>query len=356
MHRALRLAVLTGASTLALAFAGSALAAYTPQFIVSHTPSNVSSASTTITIKQTRDDDATAKVTFYAPQGYTGVLGQAAGTKLGTVAAHVQATLISQDAILPINGDVVAASSTQTLANGIPIALASQACTGTPTHSAFWLLALEASGQKLEVPVFIDTTAGPEAAFAQFKLQVCLPTPAAATFGAKVLDAALTVSNVFTAPVSPGQYVWPAIFTPYSSSAGPINPAGTVQSRAIVRLPGQITLKGKITSKKKRTASFTGSVTENRTGVGGARVQLLLGTAVGFTATTKANGSYVFALKKKGKKGTTTFRARVTVPERSITAVGCALTVPNLPAAPAGCVSAIASPFTATSGAVKIKL
>ena len=352
MHRALRIAALAGASTLALAFAGSALAAYTPQFIVSHTPSNVSSASTTITIKQTRDDDATAKVTFYVPQGYSGVLGQAAGTKLGTVAAHVQATAISQDAILPINGDVISASNADAA-----VAAASLQCTGTTTHSAFWVLALEASGQKLSVPVFIDTTAGPEAAFAQFKLQVCLPPPATATFGAKLLDAALTLSNVFTAPVSTGQYIWPAFFTPYSSAAGPINPAGTVQSRAVVRLPGQITLKGKITSKKKRTASFTGSVTENRAGVGGARVQLLIGAPVAFSATTKANGSYVFLLKKKGKKASTTsFRARVTVPERSITVVGCALSVPGLPAAPAGCVSAFASAFTATSNAVKIRL
>jgi hypothetical protein len=32
------------------------------------------------------------------------------------------------------------------------------------------------------------------------------------------------------------------------------------------------------------------------------------------------------------------------------------LSVPGLPAAPAGCVSAVASPFTATSNAVKIRL
>ena len=350
MHRALRLVALVGASTLALAFAGSALAAYTPKFSVSHVPVNGSPA-TTITIEQTAAEDATAHVSFYVPLGYSGVLNQAVGTKLGTVAAHVQATAISQDAIVPVNGDVIVASNADAT-----IAGASTQCTGTTTHSAFWVLALEAAGQKLSVPVFVDEAAGPEATFAQFKLQVCLPPPAAATLGAKLLDAALTLSNVFTAPSSPGNYVWPAIFTPYASAAGPVNPVGTVQSRAVVRLPARITLKGKITSKKKRTASFTGAVTENSAAVAGARVQLLLGTTVGFTATTKANGSYAFSLKKKGKKGTTTFRARVTVPARSITAAGCALTVPNLPAAPAGCVSAIASPFTATSGAVKIKL
>jgi hypothetical protein len=350
MHRALRLVALVGATTLALAFAGSALAAYTPKFTVSHVPVN-GSPTTTITIEQTQAEDATAKVTFYAPVGYSGVLTQAAGTKLGTVAAHVQATAISQDAILPINGDVLVASSADAA-----IAAASTACTGTTTHSAFWVLALEASGQKLTVPVFIDATSGGEATFAQFKLQVCLPPPAAATFGAKLLDAALTVSNVFTAPSSPGTYVWPAFFTPYSSAAGPANLAGTVQSRAIVPLPAKITLKGKITSKKKRTASFTGSVTESSTAVPGAHVQLLAGTTVKSGAITKANGSYAIPLKKTGKRGTTTFRVRVTVPARSITAAGCALPVPNLPAAPAGCVSAIASPFTATSGAVRIKL
>ncbi|HVD05444.1 MAG TPA: hypothetical protein VNB89_05490, partial [Gemmatimonadaceae bacterium] len=319
MHRALRLVALVGASTFALAFAGSALAAYTPKFTISHVPVN-GSPTTTITIEQTQAEDATAKVTFYAPQGYSGVLTQAAGTKLGTVAAHVQATAISQDAILPINGDVIVASNADAT-----VAAASTACTGTTTHSAFWVLALEASGQKLSVPVFVDATTGGEATFASFKLQVCLPPPAAATFGAKLLDAALTVSNVFTAPSSPGDYVWPAFFTPYSSAAGPANPVGTVQSRAVVRLPARITLKAKV-SKKKRTASFTGSVTENSAGVAGARVQLLLGTKVGFTATTKANGSYALSLKKKGKKATTTFRARVTVPARSITAEGCALT------------------------------
>jgi hypothetical protein len=352
MHRALRLAVLVGVSMFALALTGSALAAYTPRFSVSHTPSNVSSASTTITIQQTREDDATAKVTFYVPQGYSGVLGQAAGTKLGTVASSVQATAISQDAILPINGDVLAASNADAT-----IAAASQQCTGTTTHSAFWVLALEASGQRLSVPVFIDTTAGPEAAFAQFKLQVCLPPPATATFGAKLLSAKLTLANVFTAPVSAGQYIWPAFFTPYATAAGPINAAGTVQARGIVRLPGAIRLAGKITSKKKRTVRLSGSVTENRVGVIGASVQLLIGTRVVARTTTRGpNGTYVVALKKRGRVTTTIFRARVVVPERSIGVVGCSIAVTGLPPAPAGCVSATTNGFTATSAGVRIRL
>jgi hypothetical protein len=343
--------VLFGVSAFALALSGSALAAFTPKFIVSHTPSNVSSAATTISIQTTRDDDAIAKLTFYVPQGYSGVLGQAAGTKLGTVASTVQATAISQDAILPINGDILAASNTDPA-----VAAASASCTGTTTHAAFWVLALEASGQKLSVPVFIDTVSGAEAAFAQFRLQVCLPPPATATFGAKLLTATLSLTNVFTTPVSPGQYIWPAIFTPYAAASGPANPAGTVQARAVVRLPGAVRLTGKITSKKKRTVRFTGSVTENSVGVAGARVQLLIGTKVSFRATTKANGSYTVSLRKRGKKSTSVFRAQVTVPARAVTVTGCAVAIPNLPAAPAGCVSATASAFTATSNAVRIRL
>jgi hypothetical protein len=352
MSRATRLALTVCAALAALAFSSSALAAYTPRFSVTHTPFNVSASTTVINIQQTRDDNATAKVTFYVPQGYSGVLGQAPGTKLGTVASTVQATLISADAVLPINGDVLAASGTDAT-----IAAASQACTGTTTHSAFWVLSLEASGQRLAVPVFIDTTAGPEAAFAQFKLQVCLPPPAAATFGAKLLTAKLTLANIFTAPVTAGQYIWPAIFTPYASNSGPISPAGTVQARGVVRLPGQLTLTGKVTNKKKRTIRLSGRVTENGAGVAGATVQILIGTKVAFTARTSATGNWAIGLRKRGAKSVTTFRGRVNVAERLVTAAGCAANVPNLPAAPAGCVSASASSWTALSrGSFRVRI
>jgi hypothetical protein len=336
----------------ALAFSSSALAAYAPRFVVTHSPHNVSSASTTITISQTRNDEATAKVTFYVPQGYTGILGQTPGAQLGTVRATVQATQISQDAILPINGTVVAASGADPT-----IAAASQQCTGTTTHAAFWVLALEASGQRLQVPVFIDTLTGPEAAFAQFRLQVCLPPPATATFGAKLLTAALTLSNVFAAPTAQGQFVWPAIFTPYASNAGPINPAGTVQSRAVVRLPGQMTLAGRVANRRQRLITITGRVSENLTPVAGARVELLIGNRVAFRTTTRANGTYRFSLRKRGRASTTTFRGRVIVPQRSVTAAGCAIQIPNLPAAPGGCVTATAGAWRANArGSFRVRL
>ena len=261
MHRALRLAVLTGASTLAFAFAGSAFAAYAPQFIVSHTPSNVSAASTTITIKQTRDDDATAKVTFYVPQG---LLGRARpGSR--DEARDGRRTRAG-------NRDLAGRDPADQRRRDRRVERGRRGCgcfNAVHRHGhALGLLGPRSRGLGPEAlgPGVHRHDRRPRSRLRAVQAAGLPAAPAAATFGAKLLDAALTLSNVFTAPVSPGQYVWPAFFTPYASAAGPIKPAGTVQSRAIVRLPGQVTLKGKITSKKKRTVTFTGSVTENSDG------------------------------------------------------------------------------------------
>jgi hypothetical protein len=333
----------------ALAVPSTALAAFKPKLVVSHTPPNVSASTTSILIQLTRDDDALAKLTFYVPLGYRGELTQAVNTQLGTVQSRVQATAISDDAIIPINGVVRVADGTQAA-----IAGASLQCTQTATHTAFWVLALEAAGQQLAVPVFVDTvSAGPEAAFASFKLQICLPPPATAAQGAKVLEATLALQNVFTAPTTAGQFVWPGIFTPYASKAGPINPAGTVEARGIVRLPAQVTLKGKITSKKKRTIRLSGTVTENRQGVAGVTVEILIGSRALLKVTTNGSGAFSVNLKRTGKgKVTTVFRARARVGARDATSVGCA----GPSGAPAGCVSATLGAFTANSPGVRIRL
>ena len=95
--------------------------------------------------------------------------------------------------------------------------------------------------------------------------------------------------------------------------------------------------------------AITGRVTENLTPVAGVTVQLMIGRRVVFRTRTRANGTYTFALRKRGRRSTTVFTARVSVPARSVTTVGCAVQIPNLPAAPAGCVSATASAWSASS-------
>ena len=355
MRRGFRAALLAACgAAAALAWSSSALAAYTPQFIVTHNPNNVASATTTIAINVPREDDATFKVTFYAPLGYQGVLGQAAGTQVGTVAASVQALRISPDAVLPLTGTIVTADPGPRAAN--------QCAPGA--HRAVWLLRLEAAGRTLEVPVYIDVPEGPEAAFASFKFQACLPSPflpeesGGAAFGAKLLNATLQLqSGLLTTPATAGRYVWPAIFTPWPSGPGLPNAAGTVQSRAVVQIPGQVTLRVQY-NRARNTWRLTGSVTENRVGVGGATVDILRGTRANrlgriLRVRTGANGSFA-ASGRLRPRVRTFFRARAVVPTRVNSTVGCAIALP-LPPAPGGCVSAVYSGFTAQSRVVSVR-
>jgi hypothetical protein len=355
MRRGFRTALLAaGGAAAALVWSGSALAAYTPQFIVTHNPNSVASATTVIAFDVPREDDATFKVTFYAPLGYQGVLGQAAGTQVGTVGANVQALRISPDAVLPLTGTIVTADAARYVAN--------QCAPGA--HRAVWLLRLEAAGRTLEVPVYLDVPEGAEASFASFKFQACLPSPylpeesGGAAFGAKLLNATLMLqSGLMTTPATPGRYVWPAIFTPWPAGPGLPNAAGTVQSRGVVQIPGQVTLRATY-NRARNTWRLTGAVTENRVGVGGATVQVFRGTRANrlgriLTVRSGANGSFA-ASGRLRPRVRTFFRARAVVPNRVNSTVGCAIALP-LPPAPGGCVAAVYSGFTAQSAVVSVR-
>ena len=354
MTRGTRVALAVAAAVGALGLTSTALAAYTPQLIVNHNPHNVASATTTITINVPRQDEATARVVFYAPLGYTGVLGQAAGTQLGTVSASVQALRISPDAILPLTGTIVTADPARYTTN--PCA--------PGTHRAVWLLRLEAAGRTLEVPVYIDVPTGAEASFASFRFIACLPSPhlpeeqGGAAFGAKLLNATLRLqSGLITTPTTAGRYVWPAIFTPWPAGPGLPNAAGTVQSRAVVLLPGQATLRVQY-NRRRNTWTLRGSVTENRAGVSGATVEILRGTRANrlgriLRIRSGANGNFAVTGRLR-PRARTFFRVRVVVPNRLNTTVGCSIAVP-LPATPGGCVSAVYSGYTVQSAVVSVR-
>jgi hypothetical protein len=356
MSRGTRFALAACALLGALAVSSSALAAYTPRLVVKHAPHSVAARTTTISIQVPREDDATAKVTFYAALGYRGVLGQAAGTQLGTVQATVQARAISPDAILPLSGvirtDNPANYTTNTCAPG--------------AHRAVWLLVLEAAGRTLNVPVYIDVPEGPEANFSTFKFQVCLPSPfvpeaqGGAAFGAKLLMATLTLQNgVIAAPTTAGRYVWPAFFSPYTTGAATVNAAGTVQARSVVQLGGRATLVARYVART-NTFRLSGSVLEFRIGVGGARVQIFKGLTTRrlrrvSNTTTRANGRWQTAGKLRPKRRTY-FRVRAVVPDRLISARGCALALPDLPTVPGGCVTAVYSGFTVQSRIISLRV
>jgi len=336
--------LVAAAAALSLAFAGSALGAYTPHLAITHTPLTLAGGGTTdLTISFDQTDDATAKVTIYVPQGYTGTLGQAAGTQLGTIDASIIASAISPTQPLPLKGVIQADDPAKYVANPC----------SPGTHEAVWLLRLQAAGTELAVPGYVDTVTAPtEAPLGKFKLQFCLPSPyipptaGGAMLGAKLVSATLHLSNLFALPSENGSYGWTAVTTPYTVGSGVPNAAGTVQARAFVQLPAQLSLKAKV---KKKLATLTGALRLNNTGLAGVRVSLLSGSSrsklkAAGSATTGAGGAFSF---RKTVRKTTYFRVKVTVATRSASCTGG---VPGIP-----CVGATANGFSAQSAIVRVK-
>ena len=337
-----RLIVPAVVAATALGLTGSALASYTPKLAVSQ-----SGAKTTIHVTIPKADDATLKLTIFAPSAAPATLGQAPGTQIGTVTALVNAKAISPDAILPLTGVVQVADGT-----AAPLALLATQCTQTTTHAATWLLVLTAAGQTLNVPAWVDPTSGAETAFGAGKIQVCLPSPdvpqaaGGAAFGAKLLDVKFAVNGIFGASAAPIA-TWPSVFTPYLPGGATPNPAGTVLALAIQAQP---TFAFSAKAGKKSRVAFSGRISAAGIGAAGTSVVILEGSKKLASTTAGATGS--FSASAKLKKGTHTVRAKATAPDTDVTAQGCAAAPPGAPT----CVSATAAGVTLSSSAVKVKV
>jgi hypothetical protein len=322
-----KLAVLAVAGVAALALAGNALA--TQSMAVSQTTNSV-----TIKIAQAQTDPQPARIIIYVPTGYTLTTNQTAGSVIGTTSGEVFARDLNIP--LPLQGDVIVDNPASHLLD--------QCAAGV--HQAVWILRLSVAGQTIALPVYVDPTAGAEAALGSAKLVVCLGpadvpagTPGRSPNGAQLLSATFTVNGALTPPT--GSSRWIAFTTPYSAGTGVPNAAGTVETRSFVG-PGSITLGTKVTNKKKKLVRLSGQVTQSGLSVA-AKVTLLVNGRARATATAAATGRYLKTVKGVGKRST--FQARVTVPARDITPTGC--TAPTQ--APVPCVSATAGGFTATS-------
>ena len=118
-------------------------------------------------------------------------------------------------------------------------------------HEAVWTLNAALPGQPANpIPVYVDHTTGPEAAFSSAKLTVCfrdptLPStdPRRAPNGLKFLDAAFTVKGVFKNPSNAGNSLWRSAFTPYTPGTGNPNATGTREAQGVVPMPYSISLK-----------------------------------------------------------------------------------------------------------------
>ncbi len=263
MSKTIRTILLGLVGALALSTAGTALAAYTsPSLRVTDDRSSV-----TIRYTVSATDDPTAKLTFYAPTGYSATLSQPAGTTLGTVTAQGTAADLG-GALLPLTGTVQVRAANGTYLSGstqVPIAAAAQQCTGTPTHTAYWVLILQAAGQTLELPVFVDSPAAgaTSSAFASSSIQACLPppdvpagTPGRATFGFKLTQVDFKVNNVFTS-AGTGQPRWRVLATPYNPGRGTPNAAGSVEAQSVIAFPRVLSMRKPVLKTAKGFATLT---------------------------------------------------------------------------------------------------
>ncbi|PWU17792.1 MAG: hypothetical protein C5B48_15510, partial [Candidatus Rokuibacteriota bacterium] len=258
MKRASRLLLLAAAAGAALVISGSASTAPTglrsAKLNITTQPGSGATGPVTIEVSQAGTDDPLAHITIYTGLGYTASLTATSGTQIGVATAKVQSADLG-NATVPVAGTVQARDASGTYVSGgtqVPLATAATACTGTAAHAAFWVAAYQAAGQALELPLFVDPAAGPETAFAAYKIQACFPDPTLpagdprrAPLGLKLIDAVLTLKSVFTNPTSAGTPVWSAFFTPYTPGTGVANPAGTVESRSATIVPAAISLVAK---------------------------------------------------------------------------------------------------------------
>jgi hypothetical protein len=352
MTRQLRTVLVAAVAVATLVFANAAFAANTATISVWHTPMVLAgSDSTTIHVSIPQTTDGIAAVNIYVPSGYGATLGQAAGTSIG----NVDATALAHDGglTLPLSGPVTTDD---------PAKHTTDACS-PGTNAAVWNMNLSVAGQTLVVPIYVNPTAGPATALGAYNLRICLPpwdvpvgTPGRAFNGAQLLDAKFTVNKILTTPTGAGVLKWETLFTPYNAGKGTPNAAGTFEARAFVPVP--ILLGARVSYvKKKNTWTLSGTATEGGLPLSGVTVKIARGlSATKLTAKSSAKTGTTGAWKASGKlipKKTTYFQASASVGERDYTATGCQS--PLTPFAPAGCVSATLSPWSAKSAVVRLK-
>jgi hypothetical protein len=252
MRNRIRWGVAGVAAASSLVFAGSALAAaFTPQLTAVSPLGPQVGPLVTISGTIGRNDDPIAKVQIYAPVGFN-LSTTAATKKIGTATGVSIATDVGNDEE-HLRGDIVAVNpSDQTYAQ------LSTTCDNV-AHAAVWVARLQAAGQNLNVPIFVDKTTGTEAQFASYKLVTCLApqdAPVGSTVktpgGEKLVGFSFNLS-AFTNPGAAGEYRWRSLWTPYASGTAAIDNAKTVEAQSVVRLPGSLSLTANRAKQGKRT-------------------------------------------------------------------------------------------------------
>jgi hypothetical protein len=312
MKNRFRLLLVVTAGLLGVAFAPSAMAAFTPDLTVQQSSYKLGAGTTAgFVITSDPANDPIAKMTIFSPAGYGHSLTQTPGSVIGKALAYVKANALG-GTILPLAGNVVVGNPADPA-----LMAAAQVCTGTATHQAVWVLDTSLQGQSIRIPAYVDVT-GP-----YLVQQICLQSPAdpGNTFQAQLIVANYSVQGLFSNASSRNGYQWAADFTPFVPGTTTVNPAGTVEWRTYVGLPSSLSIK-KAKSRRSQLA-FSGALTIAGLNPRGIRLHLYsstkaqpapnytLGTVNGLFGTgkfrstkgIKSNGKYSIAFKKpKGKK------------------------------------------------------
>ncbi|HZB36334.1 MAG TPA: hypothetical protein VE440_09725 [Gaiellaceae bacterium] len=305
MTRTLRFVLSAAAALFALAFAGTAFAAYDPSLLVAGTNHALSRGGPlVIGFGQSDNDDATGVATVYSPLGYGVTLTQPAGTTLGSLSAVVK--------VGSLGGARVNVEGTVKTDN--PASYVTNQCS-PGAHEAVWILEFTVSGNQVRWPMYVDrVTTAPESAYASARMRVCLPTPylpppQGAPAGASLIIAAFSVRGVFTNPGTRGSYPWNGVFVPYTPGTATPNQANAAQSSSFVRVPMRLTMTAKRQRRGKRTfAVVTACVREAGQGIRGIRIGIHGGA-------TAAKANNIRAKRLAGgatnARGCTTSRVRV---------------------------------------------
>jgi hypothetical protein len=274
-------------------------------------------AETEIDVFATETGAATAKVTVYAPQGYTATLNQAAGTPIGLAESFFS----EAGTLKELDGKVVADDPARFAAD--PTA---QAC-APGAHAAAWTLSLGAGVDAQQVHLFVDPATGNDATFASYVIQGCFASPdvpasaGGAPAAAKFLALRVDLPRVFSNPSGRGSYTWRALVMPYVAGTSTQSPGGAVELHSIVALPQTLTLVAKYDAKRHRV-TVGGRLTSAGAGRAGTRVHLYSGTnpkgnLIAFAVVkTKKDGS--FSVTRSISK-TTYFGAQVLFSVQSCT-------------------------------------
>ena len=239
---------LTVACVAALALAAPSFALNEPDFTVVPWQVGLNRvADTELDLTLPTTTAAAAKVVFYVAPGYTANLTQAPGTKVGTLDAKVDAggTQLTLSNVA-VTADDPAKYTTNPQA---------QAC-AAGKHAAVWVITVTLGASTLNIPIYVDPTAGDETALGSYKLQVCFSSPyvpesaGGAPAGARLTEADIDFPKVFSNPSAAGVYRWRAFVTPYTVGSATPNAAATYELRSLAQLPLRIGMRGRYDARK----------------------------------------------------------------------------------------------------------